>query len=308
MARRYSVERYWVFAPRSAAACLVLYASLVLLALPGVGQAEATGEIAFGDDDEHKYNRDYYIKLDECYDSVQHLLKLPESTQEHRRRTVHLDRQVTAFRKLRPFLNNASDVLDIGFGGGLVLAMMLHSTPSHATLWGVDFPNRMGIASRNLFGVCQACRADWCKALDPPAVPRGRLKLYGADWFNVRHRGWPSAESSKSSAAFGGWNVIYSGCCLDAQTKQLDVLLGSLAKGGAAVFSYGLSDQQVLWFVSSDGSCEQLQEDLIPIELCESGQLPRNEEAVERWSRFATQSTSVTTRRHYWSMVTTLMD
>lgn len=157
--------------------------------------------------------------------------------------------QLPALRVLWNSLAAAQHILDVGFGSGVMVAMLLTGAPLQAKCYGVDLEDKVAVATRNLLGAGPRVKR-FSTSLLP--IARDRFELFGGDVFHYLQD--PRARPSLPPT----FDVAYVGCCLDMQTMQLELLLKALGKNGAAVFNYGDLSEQVMYYVSADGACQQL--------------------------------------------------
>jgi len=155
--------------------------------------------------------------------------------------------QIPALEKLLPYLNQpAVKVLDLGFGSGIMIAMILAVAGEGSRVTGVDLADKIALAQANLLGT-QAGSASQC-----PFVPfdKDSFSLLGGDAFEYM-LSWEKEDEK--------FDVLYAGCSMDPGTEQLRVFLGRLKAGGAAVFNLGSSGRQGMYFVADEGRvCELL--------------------------------------------------
>mmetsp|Transcript_111172 Transcript_111172/g.313719 ORF Transcript_111172/g.313719 Transcript_111172/m.313719 type:complete len:334 (+) Transcript_111172:121-1122(+) len=225
-----------------------------------------------------------YETLDNCYDRVEETLvepikagpfaarlqqegsELPPEQDAAEAAMVVTRIQMRALERLQPSLAGASQLLDLGFGRGVMMAALLLSGASpNSVCTGVDMRDRMKLAKKNLGGTCQRCMTDECM-FAVKTITRDQVNFIGSDWFALRKHGWPKKT-------FEGYDVIYAGCALDMRTKQLPITLMSLSAKGAAVLNYGAPDRQAQFYVNASGACEHLESN-VRLELCESPATP----------------------------------
>jgi len=168
--------------------------------------------------------------------------------------------QIPALEKLAPFLQGPGvTALDLGFGSGVMVAMLLAVAGEGAKVIGVDLADKVPVATRNLLG-------------DPggstcPHVPfkEESFSLVAGDAFE-RLMAWENEGRL--------FDVVYSGCSMDPGTDQLRLFLGRLKPAGAAVFNLGTPGQQGMYLVAEGGRvCEQLMR--VNFMMCESPMTPR---------------------------------
>jgi len=155
--------------------------------------------------------------------------------------------QIPALEKLLPYLNPPGvEVLDLGFGSGVMIAMMLAVAGKGSRVTGVDLADKISVAQANLVGT-RAGTPSQC-----PFVPfdEESFSLLGGDAFEYI-RSWEKEEKQ--------FDVLYAGCSMDPGTEQLRLFLGRLKAGGAAVFNLGTPGRQGMYFVADEGRiCELL--------------------------------------------------
>lgn len=151
--------------------------------------------------------------------------------------------QIPALQKLAPYLQRpGAQIFDLGFGSGVMVAMMLAVAGEGATVVGVDLSDKVEVATENLLARWEDC------PFSP--FPTERFSLIGGDAFE-RLPAW-----EKEGKVF---DVVYSGCSMDPLTDQLRRFLGRMKPNGAAVFNLGRPGRQGMYFVADGGmTCELL--------------------------------------------------
>eukprot|EP00746_Dinoflagellata_sp_MGD_P031574 gnl/MRDRNA2_/MRDRNA2_175088_c0_seq1.p1 gnl/MRDRNA2_/MRDRNA2_175088_c0~~gnl/MRDRNA2_/MRDRNA2_175088_c0_seq1.p1 ORF type:complete len:266 (+),score=40.00 gnl/MRDRNA2_/MRDRNA2_175088_c0_seq1:348-1145(+) len=176
--------------------------------------------------------------------------------------------QLPAIRMLDPTLRQARRILDVGFGSGVMVAMLLLRASEQAEIWGVDLEDKIPIARRNLLGESPKCQRSRCKELGLLPISEERFHLIGGDAFELL--------SSNREDMF---DIIYVGCSLDPETPQLEMLLKGLSRNGAAVFNYGSPRQQGMWYISAEGdgniNCQLLM--TVNFMMCVSSAAPKDD-------------------------------
>jgi len=146
--------------------------------------------------------------------------------------------QLPALQVLETYLRRpGSSSFDVGFGSGVMMAMMLAVSPGSSHAWGADLADKIPVARKNLLsGGC-------------PFLPLASesFTLIGGDAFEHLKR-----DGRK-------YDVVYAGCSLDPSTDQLRILLRALKPDGAAVFNLGVPGEQGMYFVADEGrTCAEL--------------------------------------------------
>lgn len=166
--------------------------------------------------------------------------------------------QIPALEKLEPYLRrDGAQVLDLGFGSGIMVGMMLALAGEGAHVVGVDLADKVPVATANLLSDASAC------SFLP--FSEESFTLVGGDVFD-------SIEAWEKEGKL--FDVMYSGCSMDHQSDQLRRFLGRLKNNGAAVFNLGTPGQQGMYFVADRGRvCELLMR--VNFMMCESPRTPR---------------------------------
>eukprot|EP00930_Biecheleria_cincta_P096189 TRINITY_DN88067_c0_g1_i1.p1 TRINITY_DN88067_c0_g1~~TRINITY_DN88067_c0_g1_i1.p1 ORF type:complete len:361 (+),score=64.15 TRINITY_DN88067_c0_g1_i1:155-1084(+) len=165
--------------------------------------------------------------------------------------------QIPALEKLAEYLRSDDvQIFDLGFGSGVMTAMMLAIAGKGAHVVGVDLADKVPVATANLLseGGC-------------PFTPfaKDSFSLLGGDAFD-HLLAWK--EEGKL------FDVMYAGCSMDPRTDQLQLFLGQLKPAGAAVFNLGNPGRQGMYFVAEGGkSCELLMR--VNFMMAESPRTPR---------------------------------
>ncbi|CAE7244868.1 FAL1, partial [Symbiodinium sp. CCMP2592] len=113
--------------------------------------------------------------------------------------------QIPALEKLLPYLRlPGCGIFDLGFGSGVMTAMMLAVADDSATAVGVDLADKVPVATGNMESCDPSC----------PFSPfdKQRFSLEGGDAF---------AYLSKWKKDGKRFDVVYSGCSMDPRTEQL---------------------------------------------------------------------------------------
>lgn len=167
--------------------------------------------------------------------------------------------QIPALERLAPFLRGrGARALDLGFGSGVMTAMMLAIAGDDAHVVGVDLQDKVPVAAANLLGGGEE---------KIPFLPfsEKQFTLIGGDAFEQL------AAWRRSGTTF---DVLYSGCSMNPDTDQLGLFLAPLMPDGAAVFNLGNPGQQGMYFVAHEGRiCEQLMQ--VNFMMCDSPFTPR---------------------------------
>ncbi|CAL1126529.1 unnamed protein product, partial [Cladocopium goreaui] len=148
--------------------------------------------------------------------------------------------QIPALERLAPYLRPGASVFDLGFGSGVMTAMLLAAAPSSGVrVIGVDLEDKVKVATENML-----------KTSGPFRFQREQFEFLGGDAFHCLQR-WKDEGKT--------FDVVYSGCSFDPDTQQLALFLGRLKPTGAAVFNLGNPGKQGMYFVADGGKkCELL--------------------------------------------------
>mmetsp|Transcript_40030 Transcript_40030/g.87408 ORF Transcript_40030/g.87408 Transcript_40030/m.87408 type:complete len:320 (-) Transcript_40030:143-1102(-) len=152
--------------------------------------------------------------------------------------------QIPALERLASTLRQPGvRAFDLGFGSGVMTAMMLAVAGDDAKVYGVDLPDKVPVATKNLL----ASGTTGCPFVP---FPEESFSLLAGDAFE-----W-LARWEREGLTF---DVLYAGCSLDPETDQLRRFLGRLKPGGVAVFNLGKPGRQGMYFVAEGGRvCELL--------------------------------------------------
>lgn len=168
--------------------------------------------------------------------------------------------QLPALERLAPYMRRSgAQILDLGFGSGVMIGMMLAVAGEASVVTGVDLEDKMDVARANLLGM------GLCGAKCPfTPFPQESFSLLGGDIFD-----YISTWEVEGKA----FDVAYSGCSLDPHTDQLRRFLGRLKPTGAAVFNLGIHGSQGMYLVTDGGRvCELLM--IVNFMMCRSSQTP----------------------------------
>eukprot|EP00928_Gymnodinium_smaydae_P058568 TRINITY_DN41758_c0_g1_i1.p1 TRINITY_DN41758_c0_g1~~TRINITY_DN41758_c0_g1_i1.p1 ORF type:complete len:334 (+),score=75.23 TRINITY_DN41758_c0_g1_i1:90-1004(+) len=148
--------------------------------------------------------------------------------------------QLPALERLAPYLRTpGASIFDLGFGSGVMAAMMLAVAGRGASVTGVDLEDKVLIATDNLLGRSPSARA--CPFVP---FPEESFTFIAGDAFEHL------AQCEREGRQF---DVMYAGCSMDPTTDQLRRFLGRLRPTGAAVFNLGLPGRQAMYFVADGG-------------------------------------------------------
>lgn len=151
--------------------------------------------------------------------------------------------QMPALEKLAEYLGPPGvQIFEVGFGSGVMTAMMLAVAGEGAHVVGIDFADKVPVATANLLS----------KGSGYPFTPfsKDTFTLLGGDAFEY-------LPAWKDEGKL--FDVAYAGCSMDPHTDQLRQFLGQLKPTGAAVFNLGNPGRQGMYFVADGGRrCELL--------------------------------------------------